>query len=74
MSRRVELGLEGGGVLVVTVEDADVTALSGALTGDRGFYDVKAEEGEHVVDLAKVTYLRVLPGEAKARLGFGGGS
>lgn len=74
MSRRVELGLEGGGVLVVTVDDAEITAISDGLTGNRAFHEVKAEEGDHLVDLAKVTYLRVLPGEAKARLGFGGGS
>ena len=74
MSRRVELGLEGGGVLVVTVEDADVTALTSTYTNGGGCHEVTSEEGDNVVDLAKVTYLRVLPGEAKSRLGFGGGS
>ena len=32
------------------------------------------EEGEHLVDLNKVLFMRVLPGEAKSRLGFGGDS
>lgn len=71
MSRRVELGLEGGGVLLLTVEDGDVTALRGALGGN-GFHDVRSEEGDNAVDLAKVTYMRVLPGEVNGRIGFGG--
>jgi hypothetical protein len=74
VSRRVELGLAGGGVLLVTVDDSDVTALSAAYAGDGGFHQVTSEEGDNVVNLSKVTYLRVLPGEAKSRLGFGGGS
>jgi hypothetical protein len=74
VSRRVELGLEGGGALLVTLEDADVTALTAAFSGDGGIHTVASEEGDNVVNLAKVTYVRVLPGEAKSRLGFGGGS
>ena len=58
MSRRVELGLEGGGVLLVTVEDADVTALTSAYTNGGGFHAVTSEEGDNVVNLAKVTYVR----------------
>lgn len=71
MSRRVELGLEGGGVLLLTVEDSAVTALRGALGGD-GFHDVPSEEGDNAVDLGKVTYMRVLTGEVSSRIGFGG--
>ncbi len=71
MSRRIELGLEGGGVLLLTVGDGDVNALRGALGGP-GFHDVAAEEGDHAVDLAKVTYMRVLPGEVSGRIGFTG--
>ncbi len=74
MSRRVELGLDGGGVLVITLDDADVSALTGTYTGGRGFYSVTSDEGEHVVDLGKVTYVRVLTGDAKARPGFAGDS
>ena len=72
MSRRVELGLDGGGMLLLTVEDADVKGLTGAYAGDRGVHAITTDEGEHVVDLAKVTYVRVHPGEANTRLGFGG--
>lgn len=71
MSRRVELGLEGGGVLLLTVEDSAVTALRGAL-GGAGFHDVSSEEGDNAVDLGKVTYMRVLTGEVSSRIGFGG--
>lgn len=71
MSRRVELGLEGGGVLLLTVEDDAVPALRGALGGD-GFHEVASEEGENAIDLRKVTYMRVLPGDANGRIGFGG--
>lgn len=71
MSRRIELGLEGGGVLLLTVEDPDVAALRGALGGS-GFHDVSSVEGDNAVDLGKVTYMRVLPGDANGRIGFGG--
>lgn len=71
MSRRIELGLEGGGVLLLTVEDDAVPALRGALGGD-GFHDVTSDEGDNAVDLGKVTYMRVLPGDANGRIGFGG--
>lgn len=71
MSRRIELGLEGGGVLLLTVEDPDVVALRGALGGS-GFHDVSSVEGDNAVDLGKVTYMRVLPGDANGRIGFGG--
>ncbi len=72
MSRRVELGLEGGGMLLLTMEDDAVGALQGAFGGDRGVHAISTDEGDHAVDLAKVTYVRVLPGEANTRLGFGG--
>ncbi len=71
MSRRIELGLEGGGVLLLTVGDSDVAALRGALGGS-GFHELASEEGEHAVDLGKVVYLRVLPGEVTGRVGFSG--
>ena len=71
MSRRVELGLEGGGVLLLTVEDGDVAALRGAI-GGTGFHDVASEEGDNSVDLAKVTYMRVHAGEVSSRIGFSG--
>ena len=68
------MGLEGGGVLLRSVDDAEVSSLSDALTGARGFHSISSEEGEHLVDLNKVLFMRVLPGEAKSRLGFGGDS
>lgn len=71
MSRRIELGLEGGGVLLLTLEDVDATALRGAL-GNSGFHDVTSEEGMNAVDLGRVTYMRVLSGEVPGRIGFGG--
>jgi hypothetical protein len=71
VSRRVELGLEGGGVLLLTVEDDDADALRGALGGS-GFHEVASDEGENAIDLSKVTYMRVLPGDASNRIGFGG--
>ncbi len=71
MSRRVELGLDGGGVLLLTIDDSDATALRDAL-GSPGFHDVSSEEGVNAVDLGKVTYMRVLAGEVPGRIGFGG--
>lgn len=71
MSRRIELGLEGGGVLLLTVEDDAVPALRGALGGS-GFHEVASDEGDNAINLATVTYMRVLPGDASSRIGFGG--
>ena len=50
---------------------SDVDGLRKALGGS-GFHDVSSEEGDNAVDLAKVTYMRVLPGDAGSRIGFGG--
>ena len=58
-------------MLLLTVEDDHVTVLRSALGGS-GFHDVPSEEGDHLVDLAKVIYLRVLPGEVTGRIGFSG--
>jgi hypothetical protein len=71
VSRRVELGIEGGGVLVVTVEESDVIALHTALSGERAWHHVASAEGENMIDLARVTYVRMLPGTV-SRVGFGG--
>ncbi|MSO43940.1 MAG: hypothetical protein EXQ74_01305 [Thermoleophilia bacterium] len=70
MSRRIELGLEGGGALVLTVDDADITILTAQLAGERGWISLSAEEGEHTIDAARVLYVRILPGEANSRIGF----
>ena len=70
------MGLEGGNVLRLTVDEAEATALAETLSaaGEGGWRRLDAEEGDHMVDLSKVLFLRLVPGEVNARVGFGGGS
>lgn len=70
-SRRVELGFEGGSVLRLTVEQGVVEELGDALTDGAGWRGLSAEEGEYRVNLGKLLYTRLEPGEV-APVGFGG--
>lgn len=69
-ARRIELGMEGA-VLRLTVDEAAIGALTGALA-DGKWHEVAAEEGNHWVNLDEVKYVRVVPGEVGNRVGFGG--
>lgn len=70
------MGLEGGNILRLTVDEVEATALAETLSaaGEGGWRRLDAEEGDHMVDLSKVHFLRLVPGEVNARVGFGGGS
>ena len=70
MGRRIELGFEGGAVLAITVEEAEASALTGALGNGGGWRELTAEEGTCFVNLGELVYVRLAPGEA-ARIGFG---
>ena len=72
--RRIDLGFEGGTVLRVTMEEATVRELTGALSSDGagGWRELAAEEGSYWVNLAELVYVRLAPGEVSGRIGFSG--
>jgi hypothetical protein len=70
-TRRIELGFEGGTVLRLTVDEAVADGLTDVL-GAGGWRSLDAEEGTFHVDLGEVVYVRLPPGQAHGRVGFGG--
>jgi hypothetical protein len=73
-TRRIELGFEGGTVLRLTVDEsvsAEVTAALGASNGP-AWRSIEAEEGSFWISLKELLYVRLPPGEAPGRVGFGG--
>lgn len=73
--RRVELGFAGGGVLRLTMEEGAAQELAGSLSGGPvGWRAVESEQGTHWVNLSELLYLRLVPGDAHLRVGFGQGS
>ena len=73
-TRRLELGFEGGTVLRLTVDSEVAAEVTGALAADRGpsWRSIEAEEGTFWIDQAELVYVRLPPGEAPGRVGFGG--
>jgi hypothetical protein len=73
-TRRLEMGFEGGTVLRLTVDEAVVGAITAALEsgGDSSWRAIEAEEGTFWVDQDELVYVRLPPGEAPSRVGFGG--
>lgn len=69
--RRVELGFDQGAVLRLTLTENAAQELATGLAGG-GWLEVDAEEGRHWVNLGELAYLRLVPGEAHLRVGFGG--
>ena len=73
-TRRLELGFEGGTVLRLTVDARLAEEFTGALAADRGpaWRSIEAEEGTFWIDQGELLYVRLPPGDASARVGFGG--
>jgi hypothetical protein len=71
-TRRLELGFEGGTVLRLTVEevvgDEFTTSLSGGVSSWRS---IQSEEGVFWINPGELVYVRLPPGEAPGRVGFG---
>lgn len=71
-TRRVELGFEGGTVLRVSMEEADVQALQGVLSGTTsGWHEIRVDDGVCRVDLGKLAFTRVWT-ETSRNVGFRG--
>lgn len=73
-TRRLELGFEGGTVLRLTVDEAVSAEMTASLTAgqDTSWRSIEAEEGTFWVNQGELIYVRLPPGEAPARVGFGG--
>jgi hypothetical protein len=67
-SRRVDVGFQGGQVLALRLNDAELKALEKAL-GNGGWHEVKGEDGPVRLDLGKVVYLSAESSEP--HVGFG---
>lgn len=70
-SRRLEIGFEGGSVIRMTVPEESLDDVAGQLTSGSGWQAVKADEGDFRLNLDKLVYTRIEPGEV-GRVGFGG--
>jgi hypothetical protein len=73
-TRRLELGFEGGTVLRLTVDSEVAAEITGSLAAARGtsWRSIEAEEGTFWIDQEELVYVRLPPGEAPGRVGFGG--
>jgi hypothetical protein len=73
-TRRLELGFDGGTVLRLTVDAAVADEVTAALSADGGggWRSIAAEEGTFWIDQGELVYVRLPPGEAPSRVGFGG--
>ena len=71
-TRRLELGFEGGTVLRLTVEEAVGDELTSALSaGADTWRSIESEEGLFWVNPGELVYVRLPPGDAPGRVGFG---
>ena len=74
-TRRLELGFEGGTVLRLTVEEAVADELTTSLgAGADSWRSVPADEGVFWINPGELVYVRLPPGEAPGRVGFGDSS
>lgn len=72
-TRRLEFGFDGGTVLRLTVESAVADEVAGVLARQTGGWRaVESQEGTFWIDLGELNYVRLPPGEAPGRVGFGG--
>jgi hypothetical protein len=73
-TRRLELGFEGGTVLRLTVDSEVAAGFTTDLSAGEGpaWRSIEAAEGTFWVDQGELVYVRLPPGEAPGRVGFGG--
>ena len=71
-TRRLELGFEGGTVLRLTVEEAVSDELTTSLSGGASSWrSIPSDEGVFWINPGELVYVRLPPGEAPGRVGFG---
>lgn len=73
-TRRLELGFEGGTVLRLTVNSEVAEGFTAGLADGSGasWQAIESDEGVFWVDRGELIYVRLPPGEAPGRVGFGG--
>ena len=59
--RRVDIGIEGGGVVTVRIVEDVYDSLRSALESDSAprWHKVESEESDVLIDLSKVVYIRL---------------
>jgi hypothetical protein len=67
-ARRISVGFQGGQVLALRVEDAQLKAFYGAL-GSAGWHEIESDDGTVRVDLGKIVYVSAESDDL--RVGFG---
>ena len=65
---KVEIGFGIGQVLSVRLGESDLRELRQAVEADKGWYDVKVQEGTVALNLATVVFIRVT--DAARGVGF----
>jgi hypothetical protein len=72
-TRRLEIGLDGGSVLRLTVDESLVGDVPGnVLAGGERWLSIAADEGTFWVARDQVRYVRVPAGQVPGRVGFSG--
>jgi hypothetical protein len=69
-TQRVEIGIAGGQVVSVRLEEDPLADLSKAVEKDSGWYDLETDDGTLALDLGKVLFVRIAG--APHTIGFSG--
>jgi len=68
---QIEVGFDGGQIMIARVSPQAVDELEHALSGGAGVVPLDAEDGRYVVAVGKVVYVKRFARES--RVGFGAG-
>lgn len=69
VGRRLEIGFHGGNVLRTTLDESQVTALTGALESGAAWHELDADEGKYWLRIADLQFVRV-PDDGPHGVGF----
>jgi hypothetical protein len=69
-TQRVEIGIAGGQVVSVRLEEDPLADLRKAVEKDSGWYDLETDDGTLALDLGKVVFVRIAG--APHTIGFSG--
>ncbi len=67
---RIEIGFDGGQVMVATVETADADRLEQGLSSEDASLTLNVDDGRYTVALHRIVYVKRFAREG--RVGFGG--
>jgi hypothetical protein len=69
-TQRVEIGIAGGQVVSVRLEEGPLADLRKAVEKDSGWHDLETDDGTLALDLGKVVFVRIAG--APHTIGFSG--